>query len=196
MKLDISPIEMINSVAKINIIRHLMKYETPMSEREIASVIKIPHTSVNRTLKELALYNLVSYSVAGSTHLWKLNKNSYGYATLSETIKNISALESPLKSLKIMILKSLPPKLVKRIVLYGSVAKGMEAPNSDIDLFILVGNEMNKKKVQNVVDDLSIKCLDAYGNRLEAYILTDKEWAQKKDLSVLHEVEKGIKIYP
>lgn len=196
MRLRISPLEMINSAAKINIIKHLMKYETPMSEREIASVIQMPHTSVNRTLKELALYNLVSYSVAGSTHLWKLNKKSYGYAALSPCINTIYALKSPLENLKILILKGLPPALVKRVVLYGSVAKGTEEPNSDIDLFILVANEMLKKKVRNIVDELSNKCLDAYGNRLEAYILTEKERDHKKDLGVLHEVDKGIQIYP
>ncbi|MGA2091408.1 MAG: nucleotidyltransferase domain-containing protein [Endomicrobiales bacterium] len=196
MKFHISPIEMINSLAKISIIRHLMMFESPMSEREIASVIRIPHTSVNRTLKELAQYNMVSYSVAGKTHLWKINKKSYGYTLLSDMIKDISSLKYPLDNLQKTIQDTLPLELIKRVVLFGSVAKGLEKADSDIDLFILVQNDTNKNEIQKAIGDLSNKCLDAYGNRLEAYILTDKELTQKEDLNILREIEKGIQIFP
>jgi predicted nucleotidyltransferase len=167
-----------------------------MSEREIASIIKVSHMSVNRTLRALALYNIVSYSVAGKTHLWKLNKKSYGYIILSGLIQNISLFESPIDHLKKTILNSLPVELIKKVVLFGSVAKGMEDPDSDIDLFILTKNDTNKNKIQNDVDDLSNKCLDAYGNRLEAYILTENELKQKRDLGIMREVEKGVQIFP
>jgi predicted nucleotidyltransferase len=187
---------MINSLAKISIIRHLMMFESPMSEREIASVIRIPHTSVNRTLKELAQYNMVSYSVAGKTHLWKINKKSYGYTLLSDMIKDISSLKYPLDNLQKTIQDTLPLELIKRVVLFGSVAKGLEKADSDIDLFILVQNDTNKNEIQKAIGDLSNKCLDAYGNRLEAYILTDKELTQKEDLNILREIEKGIQIFP
>jgi len=196
MRLHVSPLEIINSATKINIIKHLMLHESAMSEREIASILKISHMSVNRALKELALYNLVSYSVAGKTHLWKLNRKSYAYAIADKFVRNTELLESPLENLKKTILNTLPLKFIENIILFGSVAKGMEEPNSDIDLFILVKNEKNKKKIQNAVGELSNKCLDEYGNRLEAYILDENEFKQKKDLSLLNEVRKGILIFP
>lgn len=195
MKFNISPVEMINSDIKIKIIMHLMMHESVMSEREIASVLKVSHTSVNRILKELANYNIVKYSTVGKNHQWEINNKSYGLEILSGIIKNISSLESPLENLKKTISYFLPEKLIKRVVLFGSVAKGSEELDSDIDLFILVRNDKDKIKIQNTVDNLSNECLDKYGNRLAAYILTEDKLKQNKKLKITQELEKGIQIY-
>ena len=196
MKFNIATEEIILPGIKIKVLKHLMQHEALMGEREIASVIKVSHMSVNRALKELSGYNIVTYSRTGKTHLWKINKKSYVYRILSDLLKTISSLETPIDNLKKTIRASLPSALVRKVILFGSVAKGLEKPESDIDLFILVNNRMNKVNIQNSVDDLSNKCLDLYGNRLEAYILTENELKQKKALAVLGEVEKGIQIFP
>jgi len=65
------------SEIKLKVIEFLLKHEASMSEREIASVLKISHMSVNRTMPELSAMNLVHYIAVGKAHLWKVNRQSF-----------------------------------------------------------------------------------------------------------------------
>jgi predicted nucleotidyltransferase len=167
-----------------------------MSEREIASILKVSHMSINRTMRELADLNFVNFITVGKAHLWKVNQKSYAYKTLSELIKGVSDIKEPIEGLKKTILKELPKSLVKRIMLFGSIAKGMEEVNSDIDIFILVKDKQSKGKIESSVEKLSNICFDIYGNRLAPYVLTEQEIKQKKNLKIISEIDKGIQIFP
>jgi len=167
-----------------------------MSEREIASILKISHMSVNRTLRELANVNMVNFVTIGKSHLWKVNCESYAYKVLSQLITGIFKVKEPLEDLKNTLLKHLPLSLIRRIVLFGSIAKNLEKVDSDIDIFILVQNNTNKEKLESAIEKLSNICIDAYGNRLSPYILTEKEIKQKRELNIISDINNGIQIYP
>jgi len=167
-----------------------------MSEREIASILKISHMSVNRTMRELADMNFVNFAVVGGAHLWRVNRKSYAFKVLHRLIKEVSETKEPLENLKETLLKNLPKALIKRVVLFGSLAKGSERPDSDIDIFIAVKNNQNKQKLEGFLDKLSNICLEVYGNRLAPYVLTEKEVSQKKKLKIISEVNKGLQVFP
>ena len=152
--------------------------------------------SINRALKELSDLNFVNFITVGKAHLWKVNKKSYAYKTLSEFIQGVSVIKEPIKNLKKIILKGLPKNLIKRVVLFGSVASGMEKVNSDIDVFILVKDKISKEKIESSIEKLSNICLDTYGNRLSPYMLTEKEIKQKKHLNLIPKIESGIQLFP
>jgi predicted nucleotidyltransferase len=194
MKFSNSLVGLINTEAKIKVLRYFAQHDTPMSEREIASVIKVSHMSVNRALKDLAAYNIVRFVTVGRAHLWKPNRKSYGFAIASDIVKNKALLSSPLDDLKTIIKENLPAKLVRRAVLFGSVAKGLEEPDSDIDLFLQINNDQDKKALEPYIETLSTKCSDLYGNSLSAYILTERGLKEKKNSDILNEIEKGIPI--
>ncbi len=196
MKFHISLLDILNSKTKVNIIEFMLNHEASMSEREIASILKVSHMSVNRTMRELADINLVNFITIGKAHLWKINRNSYSYKILSKLLKNVSHINVPLKDLISTILRNLPKNIVKKAVLFGSVSKGTEKSNSDIDIFILVNNKLNKEKLEPEIEKLSNKCLEMYGNRLAVYILAEQELKQKKGLKIISEIDKGIQIYP
>jgi predicted nucleotidyltransferase len=196
MKFHISLLDVLNSRVKIKIIKFLLTHEASMSEREIASILKVSHMSVNRTMQELADLNFVNFITVGKAHLWKVSQKSYAYKVLSELIKGVSDIKEPIEGLKKTLLKELPRSLIKRAVLFGSVAKGMEKVNSDIDVFILVKNRQSKEKIESSVEKLSNICFDIYGNRLAPYILTEQEMKQKKDSRVVSEIDGGIQIFP
>ena len=82
------------------------------------------------------------------------------------------------------------------VVLHGSHASGHARENSDIDVFILVKNKEMKSRIEPYIENLSVKCVDLYGNRLSPYILTGYEVKQKKDLGIIAEINKGIQIIP
>ncbi len=196
MKFNFSPEEIITSKTKMKIVKFLLSHEAAMSEREIASVLNVSHMSINRIMKELANINFVNYVAIGKAHLWKVNRKSYAFKVLSQLIKDLSNINLPLEDLKKTILENVAGSNIKKVVLFGSVAKGLERENSDIDVFILVKNMKVKKEIEPFVEELSNKCLDLYGNRLAPYILTDHEIKQKQNLSVISEINQGIQIFP
>lgn len=190
------PLEPFRSEAKMKIVRFLLDHEAPMSEREIAAVIGVSHMSVNRAMQEFYGMNLVHYVTVGKAHLWQVNRKSFAYTALQELSAKLKSIPEPLRELKELIRQYLPGSLVERIVLFGSVAKGKEKPQSDIDLFILVKGLKDQQKLESPLEKLSSECLDVFGNRLAPYILTEKQLKEKSDLPVIAEINKGIVIYP
>lgn len=196
MKFNVSLSDIINSKTKVKIIKFLLVHEADMSEREIASVLKISHMSVNRTLRKLSAINFANFITIGKSHLWRMNRKSYAFKYFSEFINNISGDETPLEDLEKSILKNLPKTFIKKVVLFGSVAQGAEKINSDIDIFILVKNMRDKRKLEPFIEKLSNLCFEIYGNRLSPYILTENRLEQKKNTPLISEINKGIQIFP
>lgn len=195
MKFNASLLDILNSKTKLKIVKFLLTHEASMSEREIASILKVSHMSINRTMRELSEINFVNFATIGKAHLWKVNRKSYAFKVLSEFIKGVSRIKDPLDDLKDMILTNIPKTLIKKVVLFGSVAKGEEKTNSDIDVFFLVKDIKVKEKVGSALEKLSNACLEIYGNRLSPYILTEQEVRKKAKQKFLSEINKGIEIF-
>lgn len=196
MKFNTSLLDILNSKTRLKIVKFLLTHEASMSEREIASILKVSHMSINRTMRELSEVNFVDFVTIGKAHLWKVNRKSYAFKVLFELIKGVSRIKDPLDDLKDMILTNVPKTLIKKVILFGSVAKGAEKIDSDIDVFFLVKDTGSKEKLGSALEKLSNACLETYGNRLSPYILTEQETRKKVRAKFLSEINKGIEIFP
>jgi len=196
MKFNSSLIDILNSKTKLKIARFLLTHEATMSEREIAAILKVSHMSINRTMRELSEVNFVAFFTIGKAHLWRVNRKSYSFRILSEFINGISRIKGPVDDLKDVILTTIPKHLIREVVLFGSIAKGAEKTDSDIDVFFLVKDSVAKEKLDPALDTLSTICLETYGNRLSPYILTEQEAKNNARQKFLSEISKGIKIFP
>jgi len=196
MRFHLAAADLLKSETKFKIIKFLLNHEAAMSEREIASVLKISHMSVNRTMRELAALHLAAYVTVGKAHLWKVNRQSFMYGALGELVGRVESLDDPLTALKQTLTRRLALKSVRRVVLFGSIARGAEKPDSDIDVFILIRNNEQRPRLEKILDKLSLECLEKFGNRLSPYVLTEREFQKKKDLAVMASVAKGIQLYP
>lgn len=194
MQFALSLDKLIGSKAKLKILKYLFGHQASMSENELAKVIKVSVMTINRLMKELRELNLVSMERIGNANVWSVNKESYAYLALSKAIGEISSAPSPLDHLKATLSENIPKELVKKVVLYGSVAQGKSKANSDIDLFILVKSQKEAEELTAPLDKLSSLCLSLYGNRLAPYVLTEAQLQDKKKLSLLKEIKKGIQI--
>ena len=110
-------------------------------------------------------------------------------------IKGVSGIKNPIEDFKNILLRNLSETLIKRVVLFGSIAEGSEMTNSDIDIFILVEDKRSKEKIEPAIEKLSNVCFEVYGNRLAPYILTEQEVKQKKNLNIISEINKGLEIF-
>lgn len=196
MRFNDSFLQLIDTEAKRKIIQFLLNHDSAMSEREISSLVGNSHMTVNRVLRDLEQWHFVSYERVGRAHVWKVNRQSYAYDVLNIVKAAVDTLPQPIEALKRTILSSLPKKSLVKAVLFGSVSKNDEKTDSDIDLFVLTQNKESLKSLEEALEGLSIACLEKFGNRLAAYVLTEKQFQQKKDLKILEEIEKGIQLFP
>jgi predicted nucleotidyltransferase len=189
-------LNIINSKTKQKVVLFLLKNEALMSEREIAMVSGVSHMSVNRIMHELAQMNFVHILRAGKSHLWRVNRSSYVFQALSEIFRLPTWSQAPVEDLKKTILSNLPLPLIKKIILFGSIAKGTEQFNSDIDLFIQIRYEGDKQQVEAAAEKLAALCLERYGNVLAPYILSEEELDKRPGLPLIGNIKTGIVLYP
>jgi len=93
-----------------------------------------------------------------------------------------------------LIIKNLKGLPVNKAVIFGSVAQGAEKPDSDIDLFVLIGGAEEKKKTEDNLKELSFLCGEIFGNTLHFYILTEYEYKKKEKSELIKNIEKGIRV--
>lgn len=195
MKFDIQWIRLLNSEAKLKITGFLLTREALMSEREIASVLKVSPMSVNRTLRELSAVNFANYATIGNAHLWKVNRKSCAFRVFSKIIGAIDRVPPPLDDLKTTIVKHLPRRLIRQAVMFGPVARGGKKPDDRIDIFVGVKNLKAVKKMETALKKLSAVCLEKYGNSLSPRVLTGHELKRKKNSKLRSAINKGVAIF-
>lgn len=196
MKFHISFFDCICSDTKRAIVQFLLTHTAAMSEREIASILQMSHIRVNRMLKELAQVHFVSSRTIGRAHVWHVHRKSFAFQTFSYLIKAVSSMPFPLEMLQKIIVKKLPRDRVEKVILFGSIPKGMENVHSDIDVCIIVKNTHDKCKIEPWIDTLSTDCFELFGNRLAPYIVTRQEMMQKHQLPIIMAIQQGSQLFP
>lgn len=80
---------------------------------------------------------------------------------------------------------------LKKLVLYGSVARGEETSESDVDVFAVVETGEDKKVLEELAFDSSVE----YGVFMVPIVKTVDEFERKKDTLFVREVEDTGELY-
>ncbi|MCI4319771.1 MAG: nucleotidyltransferase domain-containing protein [Thermoplasmata archaeon] len=84
---------------------------------------------------------------------------------------------------------------VERAVLFGSVARGEERPESDIDLFIETRGDAEKETVSDALSRASLEFAIRFGNPLSSLILTRAEVRNRRNPALLASIEReGLRL--
>lgn len=194
MRFDFAPVKILNSEANLKILRILLLKGLSTSGRSMAKLTGLSHMTVNRAMREFGGINLVTVKKYGLSNIWEVNKSSYAYEVFMKMMPIIDFKQAALEHLKATIYQGLKGAKVLRAVLFGSVSKGLEKDDSDIDLFILIKRLSDKSLVESAVDKLSDKCWSIYGNTLSPYIIDGTQYRDKSRKKLMGEIEKGIRI--
>lgn len=180
--------EIFSSKIKVSIWKILHCYpEKRFSGRELARLLNVSPSRASEILELFRKYGIVNRIRIGNTSEWTLNKKNI----LVENLLKIFKIEEKIyQDLKSKIFNTFhKEKSILKVILYGSVARGEEKPNSDIDLFILVKNEKDKDLAANLVHKLNISLLPRYGNVISELIYSKKEWNLKKNSEILKQIQ-------
>lgn len=180
--------DILGSRAKVNVLRMLFKFKAKtFTGRELAESIRLTHTGVRRALRELQAANLVMIEYHGRSNLITLNPDSYVYNVL-QTLFDVEA--NTFYSF-VQELKNEVPNGTVSCAVFGSVGRGTEKLDSDVDVLFITDA---KEAVQKFVEDKQQFFVKRYGNVITPYIMSKNEFTRKKNTSFVKGVLESYKL--
>jgi predicted nucleotidyltransferase len=167
---------------KLGIIIELLK--NPCHVRGMAKTLGTNHMSISRRIKELFMENVVDYKEEGKNKVYFLKKNAEAksYAFMAENYK-IAKILKKYPELR-RIVEIIQHARIRLAVLFGSYAKGIAKPESDIDVYMETMSNELKKNIERINAKLSVK-IGRY----------DKSSLLIKEIEKNHVILKGIEEY-
>ncbi len=185
--------EILSSKVKIAVMKLMcLNPEKKYSGREMARLLSISASRVSEVLELFRKNGVVNRERVGKAWQWGLNKESI----LVDEVSGLINLERKIyKELKSKIYETLiREKSILKVVLYGSVARKREKPESDIDVFILVKTKKDKELAADLVGKLNKYLLPRYGNVISGLIYPEREWKDMGRTKIFKKIESEVEI--
>ncbi len=164
---------------KQKIIKLLGDYpEREFYAQEIAKKVGCSKASASGILKSLAAESVIFKNVKGHMKFYRINLENI------EVKKN--KINFALERLRVVLPEL--KKVSQKIILFGSVSRGEQSFDSDIDLLVLTSN---KEEVRKVLKQVAPRI------KIQAIIKTPAEWSEMeiKEPEFYHEVKSGITLH-
>ncbi len=82
---------------------------------------------------------------------------------------------------------------IKKIILFGSHARGDATEHSDYDVLVIV--DQRNTRVQDLVLDASVEIMDRYYTLVGSIVCDEEEWERKKYFPIgLNILKEGIEL--
>lgn len=180
--------DILGSRAKVNVLRVLFKFKTKtFTGRELAMATGLTHTGVRRALRELQASNLIKMEYHGRSNLITLNTDSNLY-NLLETLFSVEA--NTFNTFTLELKKEVPYNVVS-CAIFGSIARGTEKPDSDVDVLFITDA---KETVQKFIEEKQQFFVNKYGNVIAPYIMSKNEFVRKKNTPFVKGVLESYKL--
>ena len=176
------------SKVRIKLTRTLYKFkDRSFTLSELSRYSGITRQGIMKVLDDLNGMNIVKLERVGSSIVIRLNRNEF-----TNNILKVYELEkNTLNNLIEFIHSYFKDKKIISLALFGSIVKGEENFNSDIDLLIIT---KNKKLASKISEKCNLKMINKFGNVLMPYILNKDEFKRsniRKDVINNHILVKG-----
>ena len=178
--------------SNVAVLRVLNERVIGVSGRETARLANISLRSAQNALYNLEILKIVIRQAGGREHLFTINRENY-------ITKNILSYlfegEKQFKENLFAIIKKRLGKLTESVVVFGSVARKEEEPESDLDLCIVYNT--NLKNVEKIVNQLRDQTFTMYGVAMAPFFITlakFKKLAKNKKPPVEEIIKDGIVI--
>jgi predicted nucleotidyltransferase len=180
--------EIFGNRTKVKLLRAFFTYpEKEFTESELQRIAGIPQASVHRNVKSLLANGLLDRERIGKANLYSLNKEHILYALLQNIFENEKNLHSELKKSLKGSMESLSG--IELALLFGSVVKGTERADSDIDIFIVC--KADKSQVEAEMKNVIRVIINKFGNMVSPIIKNDTEMKDMKSSSIFKELKRG-----
>src|SRR3989442_10419366 len=163
----------VGSRSKVRLLRVLFRFpDSDFTGEDLGRKAGVSKPMTHKALSELMEENLVARRVAGRAYLYRLVSGSYSAKLVAPLFRDD---DSPLEGLARLLRKKFEGSPVSSATLYGSVVRGEENPDSDIDIYVVLKRETDRSRVEALVSELNRLVLAMFGNRVSAIVKTLEE---------------------
>ncbi|MGI0088407.1 MAG: nucleotidyltransferase domain-containing protein [Nitrosotalea sp.] len=176
--------QVLGNKISISTLRVLVHYKGKIfTIRRLAQDAGASHPEVSATVEELEKFGIVQIQPVGRAHQISLNEKSY---VLNEIIAPILRAEGKTLARIISILKDhLNTKKITSSVIFGSVSKGEEKEDSDIDVLVISDDfDHATEAIANASEDVAL----CFHTSVSPIIFTKKEFLSKKKGDLIHSI--------
>ncbi|MBL7062652.1 MAG: hypothetical protein ISS49_00405 [Anaerolineae bacterium] len=152
--------DLLNSQARLRILRYLCTVGGEHTGREIARAIGMGETPTHRALKELADTLVVLYRVAGRAHYYRLNEH---HALVERALRPLFAAERAQRDAAIADLLAGMDVPLNMALIYGSVARGEDTWRSDLDVLLVTPTADDARRATECLWQRDADMLRRYG---------------------------------
>jgi predicted nucleotidyltransferase len=184
MKLHAYLEQVLGTKAGISILRSLVRYKGKIfTVRGLARDADVSSVEASRTIEQLEQFGIVKVQPVGRAYQVFLNDQSY---VLNRIVKPILIAEEKTVSELIMILaKHLTTKKILSTAVFGSVTKGEEKEDSDIDLLVISDDfDLATGAVANASEEVAL----TFHSRVSPIIFTKKKFISKKNDDLIRSI--------
>ncbi len=172
-----------NRVA-ITLLRTMINYRGKIfTIRGLAQEAKVSPNETALIIHELENFGIVKIQPVGRAYQLELNKNSYILNKVIEPM--VQAEKNTLGKLLAILKKYLDTKKITSAVIFGSVVKGQEKLDSDIDLLV-ISNDHDHAVAQ--ISEASEQVFSVFHGGLSPIIFSDKEFNDKRKGSLVQSI--------
>ena len=154
--------------------------------RELARAARISVSQAARDLRELADTSVVGREVVGRSYSWRLNESHVLWTALAELYRRESGVRAELLR---EIAQGLRSAKVERARVFGSLVRGEERSDSDVDLFVQVRSANERSGAEEAVDRIRARLWDRFGSPVSALIYTRADVARPPNPLLLRAIE-------
>ncbi len=154
--------------SRVAVLRYLVLTGVELSGRQIARALGVSPKPLNEVLTGLADEGVLVRRTVGKTHLFRINRDNI---LVSELLLPLFEREHKMLSVALEEVFTGLEGRVRSAVLYGSVGRGEEGPDSDLDLLIVTEDAA----VPKILEDRAVDFLKRYGNILSPLVITLNE---------------------
>jgi len=168
------------SITRVNILEvFFLNTKNEYHIRDLARIVKATPIYVQKELKNLESLGLLESRKKGNMVLYKLRTKS----PISEDLKRIFLKT---ESLGMVIMKELDTRKIKFAFIFGSFAKGIETPTSDVDVLI-IGDVSEDDVLRSIA-----KTERRIGREINFILWTGEEFLEKakKKIPLIKEISK------
>ncbi|MCI4325111.1 MAG: helix-turn-helix domain-containing protein [Thermoplasmata archaeon] len=185
--------DLLGSPIRVDLLRVLSRGRgESFSGRELARRVSASPSQVNEHLRALEAQGLLRSQTLGRVHAWSLSTEH----ALADSLRQLFEVEPDLfDQLRARLEATLRPLPVERAILFGSVARGDERAESDIDLFIETRGKSEREVVADALGRASQEFAERFGNPLSNLILTHAEVERGSNPGLLASIEReGVRL--
>ncbi len=176
--------EMLGNRVAITLLRTMVNYRGKIfTIRGLAEVAKVSPNETALIIHELENFGIIKIQPVGRAYQLELNKKSYILNKIIEPI--IEAEKNTFDELLVLLKKYLDTKKIVSAVIFGSVVKGQEKIDSDIDLLV-ISNDHDHAITQ--ISEASEQVFTTFHGNLSPIIFTDKEFKAKQKGSLIKSI--------